>query len=209
MKSYTIFFVVLLTLPFVGSAQIQRKGTYGNAAAGYGSYILDLYEYAGGRNIYIDQKFSGPVVSLGIEKKSAWTKNQFVFDVGGDLTGGFAIKTNLKATGNIVGTTSGGYLIGLKGSFKAGYVFSDKEGTAIPLIGLGPYFNYINSGGDNAMGNYIYGLQASVGVELPLKKLLLTPEIHVGLASWGWSDEMEQNGQPGMFEIKIKLAKKF
>lgn len=209
MKSYTTLLLALVLFPFFGSAQLQRKGIYGNVAAGYGSYKLDLYDYAGGSSIYNDLKFSGPLISLGVEKKSAWTKNQFVFDIGADLTGGFAIKTDSKSSGNITGSSSGGYLIGLKGLFKAGYVSSGKEGAAIPLIGLGPYFNYINTGGDYSTGNYIYGLQASVGVDLPLKKLLLSPEIHVGLASWGSSDEMDQNGQPGMFEIKIKLAKKF
>jgi hypothetical protein len=39
--------------------------------------------------------------------------------------------------------------------------------------------------------------------------LVLTPEIHFGVASWGASDEMEQNGQPGMFEIKVKIARAF
>jgi|GEM_PF-3212605 len=209
MKSRTFFFLAVFLLPLYGLAQTQRKGIYGNIAAGYGTYSLDLYDYAGGNNSYNDQQFSGPVVSLGIERKSAWVKNQFVFDIGAELTGGFAIKTDSKATSNIDGKGSGGYLAGIKALFKAGYLFSDKEATAIPLIGLGPYFNYINTGGDNSVGNYIYGLQASVGLDLPLKKLSLTPEVHFGLVSWGSSDEMDQNGQPGFFEIKIKLARKF
>jgi hypothetical protein len=208
MKSPSLLLFLLL-LTFVGNTQVRRKGTYGNVAVGYGTYSLDLYEYAGGNNIYNDQQFSGPVIAIGIEKKSAWTKNQFVFDIGADLSGGFAMKTESIATGNINGKSNGGYLAGIRGLFKAGYLFSDKEGTAIPLVGLGPYFNYINSGGSNGAGNYMYGLQASVGLDLPLKKLVLTPEICFGLASWGSSDDMDQNGQPALFEIKIKLAKKF
>lgn len=209
MKPHISLLLVALLSSFLSFAQTGRKGTYGSVAAGYGSYTLDLYAYAGGSNLYNDQQFSGLILSLGIEKKSAWTKNKFVFDVGGELTGGFGFNSDARSTGNINGETGGGYLIGVKSLFKVGYLFADKENTAIPLIGLGPYFNYINSGGDDGEGNYIYGLQASVGVDLSLKKFLITPEIHFGLASWGSSDEMEQNGQPGFFEVKIKFAKKF
>jgi len=79
----------------------------------------------------------------------------------------------------------------------------------VPLIGMGSYFNYIHSGGENAEANYIYGLQASLGVDFKVNRLVFTPAIHFGLASYGSSDEMAQNGQPAMFEIKVKIAKQF
>jgi hypothetical protein len=208
MKLHTILFLLLFA-PAIGSAQNTRKGTYGNLAVGYGTYRLDLYEYAGGRNLYNDQKFSGFILSLGVGKKSAWTKDQLVFDVDGELTGGFGISGESTATGNLNGKTSGGYLLGLKGLFKMGYQLQGKQGPVIPLVGLGPYYNYLNSGGENAVGNYIYGLQGSIGVDFPLSKILLTPEIHFGLASWGSSDEMDQNGQPGFFEIRLKIGRRF
>lgn len=202
-------FLFLLLVPAFSVAQVDRKGTYGNLAIGYGSYSLDLYDYAGGNNFYNDQTFSGLILSVGVEKKSAWQKNKLVFDIGGELTGGFGINSDSKASGNITGESKGGYALGIKGLFKMGYLFPKNEGTIVPLIGMGPYFNYINSGGDDAEGNYIYGLQASLSVDFKVKRIVLTPEIHFGLASWGSSGEMEQNGQPGMFEIKVKIAKQF
>lgn len=201
--------LILLFVPSITFAQADRKGTYGNLGIGYGSYSLDLYAYAGGNNLYNDQTFSGLILSLGVEKKSIWQKNKLVFDIGGELTGGLGIKSDSKASGNITGESKGGYALGIKGLFKMGYLFPEKEGTIVPLIGIGPYFNYINSGGNNAESNYIYGLQASLGVDFKVKRVVLTPEIHFGLASWGSSDEMAQNGQPGMFEIKLKIAKQF
>ena len=93
----------MLFFPTFIFAQSDRKGTYGNLAIGYGHYSLDLYDYAGGRDLYNDQTFSGLILSLGVEKKSAWQKNRLVFDVGGELTGGFSIKTDSKASGNIAG----------------------------------------------------------------------------------------------------------
>jgi len=199
----------LLFFPTFIFAQADRKGAYGNLAIGYGTYSLDLYAYAGGSDLYNDQTFSGLILSLGLEKKSAWQKNKLVFDVGGELTGGLGINSDSKASGNIEGESKGGYALGIKGLFKTGYLFPKNEGAIVPLIGIGPYFNYINSGGKNAEGNYIYGLQASLGADFKVKRLVFTPEIHFGLASWGFSDEMEQNGQPGMFEIKLKIAKQF
>lgn len=201
--------LLLLFFPTIIFAQADRKGTYGNLAIGYGNYSLDLYDYAGGRDLYNDQTFSGLILSLGVEKKSAWQKNKLVFDIGGELTGGLGIKSDSKASGNIASESTGGYALGIKGLFKMGYLFPENEGAIVPLIGMGPYFNYINSGGNEAEGNYIYGLQASIGVDLKAKSLVFTPEIHFGLASWGASDEMEQNGQPAMFEVKVKIAKRF
>jgi len=198
----------LLFVPAFTFAQADRKGTYGNLAIGYGRYSLDLYAYAGGSNLYNDQTFSGLILSLGVERKSAWQKNRLLFDIDGNLTGGFGIKSASEASGNIGGESNGGFALGIKGSFKMGYLFQN-EGKIVPLIGLGPYFTYINNGGDDAVGNYIYGLQASVGVDFRIKRMMLTPEIHLGLASWGGSDEMEQNGQPGMFEIKLKIGRRF
>lgn len=208
MKPHTFLLFAVLLLSSSTFAQ-TRKGTYGSAGIGYGSYTIDLYSYAGGSNLYSDQHFSGPLISLGVEKKSAWTVNKLVFDIGGDLTGGFGISSDATSSGYINSKGSGGYLVGIKGLVKMGYQFSDNEGSAIPTIGLGPYYNYINSGGSEGEGNYIYGLQGSIGVDFPMKKLLFTPEIHFGLASWGSSDEMDQNGQPGFFEIRVKVAKRF
>jgi hypothetical protein len=208
MKSH-LSLLLLFFIPAVTLAQVDRKGTYGNLALGYGTYLLDLYDYAGGSNFYNDQTFSGLIISVGVEKKSAWQKNKLVFDAGGELTGGFGIRSDAKASGNRTGESTGGYALGIKGLFKMGYLFPGHEGAIVPLIGIGPYFNYINSGGEDAVGNYIYGLQAFLGVDCKVKRLVLTPEIHFGLASWGGSDEMEQNGQPGMFEIKVKIARKF
>jgi hypothetical protein len=199
----------LLFIPAFTFAQDVRKGAYGNLAIGYGTYILDLYSYSGGSNLYNDQTFSGLILSLGMEKKSAWQKNKLVFDVGGELTGGFGINLDSKASGNISGESNGGYALGVKGLFKTGYLLGKKEGAVVPLIGVGPYFTYISTGGDDAVGNYIYGLQASLGVDFRIRRFVLTPEIHLGLASWGGSDEMEQNGQPGMLEVKVKIAKQF
>lgn len=201
--------LLLLFMPAVTLAQVDRKGTYGNLALGYGTYVLDLYSYAGGSNLYNDQNFSGLIISVGVERKSAWQKNKLVFDAGGELTGGFGIRSDSKASGNITGESNGGYALGIKGLFKIGYLFPRNEGAIVPLVGIGPYFNYISSGGEDAVGNYIYGIQASLGVDFKVKRLVFTPEIHFGFASWGASDEMEQNGQPGMLEIKVKIARKF
>jgi hypothetical protein len=199
----------LLFVPLFTSAQDTRKGAYGNLAIGYGIYLLDLYDYAGGSNVYNDQTFSGLILSAGIEKKSAWRKNKLVFDIGGELTGGFGINSDSKASGNTSSESNGGFALGIKGLFKMGYLFPKNEGAIVPLIGMGPYFNYINTGGSNAVGNYMYGLQTVLGVDFKVKRIVLTPEIHFGLANWGASDEMEQNGQPGMLEVKVKIAKQF
>jgi hypothetical protein len=199
----------LLFVPVFTFAQDVRKGAYGNLAIGYGTYSLDLYDYAGGNNLYNDQTFSGLILSVGGEKKSAWQKNKLVFDIGGELTGGFGIASDSKASGNISGESNGGYALGVNGLLKMGYLFRKDEGGIVPLIGMGPYFTYISTGGGNAVGNYIYGLQASLGVDFRIRRFVLTPEIHIGLASWGASDEMEQNGQPGMFEVKLKIARQF
>jgi hypothetical protein len=199
----------LLFVPVFTFAQNVRKGAYGNLAIGYGTYLLDLYNYAGGSNLYNDQTFSGLILSVGGEKKSAWQKNKLVFDVGGELTGGFSIRSDSRASGNISGESNSGYALRVNGLLKMGYLFRKDEGAIVPLIGMGPYFTYISTGGSNAVGNYIYGLQASLGVDFKVKRFVLTPEIHFGLASWGASDEMEQNGQPGMFEVKVKIAKQF
>lgn len=196
-------------MPAVTLAQDARKGIYGNVAVGYGSYSIDLYSYAGGRDIYNDQTFSGFVFSLGIDKKNVFQKDQFVFDVGGELTGGLGIKVKSTSSGNRREEQSGGHSVGIRGMFKSGYLFPDNNGAFIPLIGIGPYFTYINTGGSEGIGNYIYGLQASLGLDCRLKTFILTPEIHFGLASWGASDELEQNGQPRMFEIKLKIARHF
>ena len=201
--------LLLFFIPAVTLAQVDRKGTYGSLALGYGTYSLDLYDYAGGSDLYNDQTFSGLIFSGGVEKKSAWRKDKLVFDVGGELTAGFGISSDAKASGNATAGSNGGYLLGLKGLFKMGYLFPQNEGSIVPLIGMGPYFTYINSGGNDAVGNYIYGIQVSLGVDCKVRRLVLTPEIHFGLASWGGSDEMEQNGQPGMFEIKLKIARQF
>jgi hypothetical protein len=208
MKLHPLFFVLLFS-PALMFAQVDRKGIYGNVGIGYGTYTLDLYDYAGGNDFYRDQTFSGVLLSLGVEKKSAWQKNKLVFDAGGEFTGGFGIKTSSKASGARNSETKGGHSLGLKALFKAGYTLGSNNGSIIPLIGLGPYFNYLSSGGD-ADGNYIYGLQASLGADFNVRKrIVLTPEIHFGLASWGASDEMDQNGQPAMFEVKLKIARQF
>ena len=198
--------MLLLALPVCAVSQGTRNGLYGNRAIGYGSYTLDLYEYAGGADLYNDQHFSGPVLSLGIEKKSAWQKNNVVFDLGGELTGNFGISTDSKVSGNGAAKNSSGYGLGVKGLFKAGYSLPNG---IVPLVGLGPYFTYLNSGVEDADGNYIYGIQASLGVDFPIKRFVITPEIAFGVASWGGSDEMGQNGQPGLFEVKIKVARRF
>lgn len=208
MKSHP-FILFLLLFPVLTYAQVDRKGIYGSLGIGYGTYSLDLYEYAGGSNLYADQDFSGPILSLGIEKKSAWGKNRLVFDIGGELTAGLGIKTEYKGSGNISDNSKSGYALGVKSLLKMAYLFPKNEGTIVPVVGLGPYFTYINSGVEDADGNYIYGLQASLGADFRIKRLVLTPEIHLGLASWGASDEMEQNGQPGMFEVKLKIARRF
>lgn len=204
----THYWLLLLLLPTLGLAQTERKGVYGSVSVGYGSYTLDLYEYHNGGSIYADQDFSGIAVALGVEKKSAWHVNKFVFDVGGELTGGFGIKTKVKATGNLTGESKGGYALGVSGLFKAGYLLSKKEGAVTPVIGAGPYFLYVRSGQDGN-SNYIYGLQGFVGVDFRLPGFVLTPQMRFGLASWGSSDEMDQNGQPSMFEVGLKIAKKF
>jgi hypothetical protein len=201
--------LLLLFVPAFTFAQDVRKGAYGNLAIGYGTYLLDLYSYSGGSNQYNDQTFSGLILSVGVEKKSAWQKNKLVFDVGGELTGGFGINIDSKASGNVSGESNGGYALGVNGLLKMGYLFGKDEGTIVPLIGMGPYFTYISTGGSDAVGNYIYGLQASLGIDFRIRRFVLTPEIHFGLASWGASDEMEQNGQPGMLEVKVKIAKQF
>jgi len=200
---------LLLLLPTLCFAQKDRKGVYGGLSVGYGSYVLDLYEYQNGGSFYIDQRFSGVALALGIEKRSAWQKDQFVFDVSGELTGGLAIKTSINETGNLNEETKGGYALGASGFLKAGYLFPKNEGAVTPLVGIGPYFTYIKSGGGDTDGNYIYGLQGFVGVDLRLSQFVLTPQIRFGLAGWGASDEMDQNGQPGMFEVGLKIAKKF
>jgi hypothetical protein len=199
--------LLLLLLPAVTFAQAERKGTYGNVALGYGVYALDLYDYAGGSNVYNDQTFSGLIISAGIERKSAWQTNRLAFDIGGELTGGFGINTDATASGGTSGESNGGFALGIKGLFKMGFLFP--KNTIVPLIGLGPYFTYISTGGEEAVGNYIYGIQTSLGVDFKIKRLVLTPEIHFGVASWGASDEMDQNGQPGMLEVKVKIATKF
>jgi hypothetical protein len=201
--------LLLLLLPVFSLAQNDRQGVYGSAGIGYGSYSLDLYEYGGGSNLYNDQTFSGLILNLGIEKKSAWQTNRLVFDLGGELMGGFGIKSDASVSGGYSGESKGGHAFGIKSLLKMGYLFPQNDGAIVPLIGLGPYFTYINSGGEDADGNYIYGLQGSLGVDFKLKGIVLNPEINFGLASWGSSDEMEQNGQPGLFEIKIKIAKRF
>lgn len=205
-RSFLLLFILVPAFTF--AQKDDRKGTYGSFGIGYASYKLDLYRYAGGSNLYTDQKFSGPLVSLGLERKSAWSVNDFVFDISGDLTAGFGIKSSINGTGGGTASFSGGSLYGIKALFKAGYLIPNSDKTFIPVIGLGPYYTYINPGHD-LDGNYIYGLQASIGADLIASSFVLTPEIHFGLASWGSSDSFDQNGQPGMFEIKLKIARKF
>lgn len=200
--------LLLFMLPAATFAQANRKGLYGSIAAGYGSYTLNLYAYHNGSDLYADQDFSGFVLALGIEQKSIWQKNRLVLDLGGELTGGFGIKTTTKATGNVSGESKGGFALGAGALLKAGYLFPSNGSTITPLAGLGPYFLYLKPGGNDTNGNYLYGLQGYVGVDIQLASLVLTPQIRFGVASWGSSDEMSQNGQPRLFEAGLKLATK-
>lgn len=197
----------MLFLPVFALAQTERKGTYGSISAAYGTYSIDLYAYAGGSDLYNDQDFSGPVFSLGIETKSAWQKNKFVFDVGGELSAGLGIKKTSVSSGNYHTSNSGGHLYGINALLKAGYLVAE-SGKVVPLFGLGPYYDFITQGGDSD-DNSIYGLQGFVGVDLSVSKFVITPQLNFGLASWGGSESMDQNGQPSKFEGGVKFAYKF
>jgi hypothetical protein len=144
------------------------------------------------------------VLSLGIEKKSFKQSNNIVYDVGGEVEIGFGI------TGAANGFSgSGGSQVGTRVLLKAGYLMGEGQdkGKFVPMIGLGPYFITMNV---NQVGNYIYGLQGYGGVDIKLNEsIVLTPQAHFGIASYGWSDNGYQNGQPGMFEFGVKIAKKF
>jgi hypothetical protein len=219
------FFLLLLIIPSVLFAQKDtRKSWYGSVGLGYGMYSVHIYNYNQGSGVYGDFKLSNPLIWLGMEKKSAWEKNDFVFDIGGELTGGFGVKNKVDATGGSA-TLSGGYTVGIHGLFKAGYLAGTEKGKIVPMLGVGPYYviavshpGGIYSGGDFNSGNQVYGLQGYAGVDIQASdKFVITPQLHFGLVSWGWSDfwmgpnsdNNVSNGQPSMFEAGIKLAMKF
>jgi hypothetical protein len=214
-------FLLLFILPAVLFAQnSDRGGWYGNAGLGYGMYTLDIYNYNSGNNgLYANQKLSNMLVWVGAERKSAWQSNNLVFDAGGELTIGLGVTNQLVKSGNPSGTDiSGGWGLGIRGLVKVGYLLG--SGSIVPLLGVGPYYSFINSDNgddDNSGGNQIYGLQGYAGVDFQFGKFVLTPQINFGLASWGWSDiytganvdNNELEGSPALFEIGAKIAVKF
>ena len=213
-------FFLLMVFPFFVHAQYTtnanaRKGWYGSIGIGYGSYKLDIYNYAGGSDFYADQKLSSPVIWLGMDKKSIWQANNFVIDAGGELVGGFGVKNKITSSGLISEKIKGGWSIGIHALAKAGYLLGNEKMSIVPLVGLGPYYIDVVSGsGDNSGGNQIYGLQGYFGIDFQAGRFVITPQIHFGLASWGYSnvwiganaDSNVQNGQPGMFEGGVKVA---
>lgn len=215
-----LFFLLVFFIPSILFAQGDRKGWYGSAGIGYGTYAVYVYNYnRGNGGLYADQKLSNMLVWLGAEKKSVWHVNDFVFDVGGELTAGFGVKNKSVRLGIPLGEDiKGGWNLGIHALFKAGYLVGNEKGKIVPLLGAGPYYTYIKNGsGDEASGNQIYGVQGYAGVDFQLGKFVLTPQMHFGLASWGWSDiwmgadsdNNVQNGQPSMLEAGAKIAFKF
>jgi hypothetical protein len=200
----------------------DRSGWYGNAGLGYGMYKLDVYNYNDGNNgLYAEQKLSNMLVWLGAERKSLWQSNNIVLDAGGELTIGLGVKNHLVKSRFTEGADiSGGWGLGIRGLAKVGYLLVNENSSIVPLLGIGPYYSFINSNNgddDNSGGNQIYGLQGYAGVDFQLGKFVLTPQINFGLASWGWSDiytganvdNNVQEGQPSLFEIGVKIAVKF
>ncbi|MFT4204196.1 MAG: hypothetical protein QM610_09815 [Chitinophagaceae bacterium] len=193
----------ILVVPMVLCAQQDRKGWYASVGVGYGSYELDLYNYNSGSGVYADQKFTQPVIWLGFEKKSFWQKENIVLDAGATLTGGFGLKLD--------GASSSGWSLGLDGLAKAGYLLGDEK-TIVPLVGLGPYFMSLQSGGgDDGFSNQIFGLQGYAGVDFRASRFTVTPQLRFSIVGWGTTNRYIGSADndiyaPGMFEIGIKAA---
>jgi hypothetical protein len=222
MKS-KLFFLFVFFFPFILFAQENRQSWYGSAGVGYGSYKVHIYNYAHGADNYADLRLTSPILWLGMEKKSAWHANDFVFDVGGELNAGLGVKNNASGFGvkNNAGnglfdtTINGGWSLGIHGLFKAGYQAGGEKGKIVPLLGVGPYYIFIKNGsGDLASGNQVYGVQGYAGIDFQLSdRFVVTPQVHFGVASWGYSDlgigpagNNVQNGQPSMLEAGLKIA---
>lgn len=212
------FFLLFIAIaPAVLHAQSVRKGWYGDIGLGYGSYRLDLYNYNGGTPTYADQKYSAPLIWLGCEKKSIIQKSNFVLDAGGTIKAGFGVTTKSIASGPTSQKNNNGWLIGIEGTAKAGYLLQSKYVEIIPLVGAGPYFLSIQTGkGDtDAFSSQLYGAQGYAGADLRFNKITFTPQVHFGIASWGGSDrgigraDNVQNGQPSMLEAGFKVAFQF
>ncbi|BAV07234.1 hypothetical protein SAMN05421788_102144 [Filimonas lacunae] len=211
---HNLLICFLLLVSVAGFTQNGRKGWYIEPGVGYGSYKLDLYNYNGGSGTYADQKFSQPVVSVGLERKSILEKNRFVLDGGATLTGGFGLTTKSKGAGSgNAGDIKGGWSLGISALAKAGYLAGSKPGAIVPQLGLGPYFISLQSGsGEEGFSSKIYGIQGIAGVEFHVSNIMLMPNIRWGVGSWGNSDRFigradnTQNGQPAMFEVGVSAA---
>ncbi|MBX3256646.1 MAG: hypothetical protein KF862_21095 [Chitinophagaceae bacterium] len=212
-----LFLLCIAIAPTVLHAQSPRKGWYAGIGPGYGSYRLDLYNYNGGSPTYADQKFSAPLVWLGIDRKSILQKNNFVLDAAGTIEAGFGVTTKSVVSGPSTQKNNKGWLIGIQGLAKAGYILRWDHIEITPLVGAGPYFLSIQTGKSDTDGysSQLYGAQGYAGADLRFNKITLTPQIHFGIAGWGNSDrsigraDNVQNSQPSMLEAGFKVAVQF
>ena len=204
MKRNITTLVIALTPVFL-FAQTERKGWYANLGLGYSAYKVYVYNYNGGSDAYDDQQFSQPEIRVGGEKKSFFNKGGFVIDAGAEIVGG--IGTKVKRTR---ADDTKGWSIGINGLLKAGYKLN--SGNIVPVIGVGPYFISLQNTGKDSFSSQVYGAQGFVGIDLKVNGIIITPNIHFGIASWSTSDvaigraDNVQNGQPSMFQAGLKLG---